>query len=360
MHVLVTGGTGYVGVHTVAELLRAGHTVRLLLRSPQKLRPALLPLRLRPRDVETAPGDATDAEAVRAAARGCDAAVHAAAVYSFSPGEAQRIRETNVRATQVVLEEALGAGCDPVVYVSSTMALLPEERGGRLAADSPPYAGPHPPGEYVVSKAESERVARGLQEAGAPIACTYPGAVYGPHDPSLGDNVRRLIWTLRGLFPLAAPGQLWLSDVRDVAALHLALLSPGQGPRRYVAPGHSLSMREQARLLASLTGRRLPTLELPESVLLPSARLLTALQRPLRVQYPTDPEGAWACTRSPVVDARPAEEELGVSARPLEETFADTVQWLFAQGLISRRQAGRLAGPERRPPRKLSVARGRA
>lgn len=356
MHVLVTGGTGYVGAHTVAALLEAGHTVRLLLRSPQKLLPALAPLGLRPAEVETARGDATDPAAVRTAVRGCDAVVHAAAVFAFRPREGPRIRATNVRATQVVLEHALEAGCDPVVYVSSTAALSPLQPGGRLTPDSPPYAGPPPPGEYCRSKAESEQVARRLQERGAPVVCTYPGGVFGPHDPSLGEGMRRLVWMLRGLFPLMPPGGMWLSDVRDVAALHARALTPGQGPRRFVAPGHSLSMREQVHLLRRLTGRRLPSLQLSPGLLMPIAHALSAVQRPLGNPYPSDPEGAWLCIRSPQVDAARTEQELGLSPRPIEETFADSVRWLYAVGRISRHQAGRLTGSDHRPRRQRRAA----
>jgi dihydroflavonol-4-reductase len=262
-----------------------------------------------------------------------------------------------VRATEVVLQEALEAGCDPVVYVSSTVAVFPRERGGRLSADSPPYDGPRPPGEYVRSKAESEWVARRHQAAGAPVVCTYPGGVLGPHDPTVGENTRRLIWTLRGLFPLVAPGRVWLSDVRDVAALHAALLTPGRGPRRYVVPGHALSMREQARLLSRLTGRHLPALEVPARLLLPFARALGAVQRPLKGHYPADAEGAWLCTRAPAVDAGPARQELGVVPRPVEESFADSVRWLYAQGRISRRQAGRLAMQGEAPRRRARLRR---
>jgi dihydroflavonol-4-reductase len=356
MHVLVTGGTGFVGVHTVAALLHAGHTVRLLVRSPDKLLPALAPLQLRPEEVETARGDATDAAAVRAAVRGCDAAVHAAAVFAFDARQGARILATNVRAAEVVLQEAVAAGCDPVVHVSSTVAVLPLQRGGRLASDTPPYDGPRAPGEYMRSKAESEQVARRLQAEGAPVVCTYPGAVFGPHDPTLGDNTHRLIWMLRGLFPLLPPGQLWISDVRDVAALHAALLTPGRGPRRYVAPGHALSMREQAQLLGRLTGRHLPALEVTPRVLLPFAKALAAAQRPLGTHYPADAEGAWLCVHSPVVDAASTTQELGLTPRPIEETFADAVRWLHAQGRISRRQAGRLA-VQGEAPRRRSRAR---
>jgi len=44
LKVAVTGGTGFVGSHTVAELVKAGHSVRLLVRSKDRIAPALKPL----------------------------------------------------------------------------------------------------------------------------------------------------------------------------------------------------------------------------------------------------------------------------------------------------------------------------
>jgi uncharacterized protein YbjT (DUF2867 family) len=50
MKVLVTGGTGFVGSHTVKAIVDAGHDLRLLVRSPDRLASALEPLGMR--DVE--------------------------------------------------------------------------------------------------------------------------------------------------------------------------------------------------------------------------------------------------------------------------------------------------------------------
>jgi nucleoside-diphosphate-sugar epimerase len=174
--VLVTGGTGYVGSHTVAALVERGHEVRVLVRDPRRVTAALTPLGVPATDLGTVVGDVTDPAAVDQALRGCEAVVHAASVYSLDSRDARRIRQVNVRGTDVVLGAAHRAGLDPIVYVSSVVALL-QPNGQRLTPDSPPG---HPPGPYLESKAEAERVARRHQQAGAPVVITYPAPSTAP------------------------------------------------------------------------------------------------------------------------------------------------------------------------------------
>ena len=83
MRVAVTGGTGFVGSHTVAALRATGHDVRMLVRSPQRVHDALAPLGIDPHSVEVVPADVTDRRAVQAGFDGVDALIHAASVYSF-------------------------------------------------------------------------------------------------------------------------------------------------------------------------------------------------------------------------------------------------------------------------------------
>ena len=182
MKVLVTGGTGFVGSHSVAALLSQGHQVRLLVRSPDQVARSLSPLGAA--DVESVLGHVTAPQSVKEAMTGCDAVLHAAAVYSIDPRAASRIRETNVRAAENVLGTVVRRGLDPVVHVSSYVALLPPQ-GAVLTPDSPVK---RPRGTYSRSKAESERIARGYQEQGAPVVIVYPGGVIGPDDPYLGEQ----------------------------------------------------------------------------------------------------------------------------------------------------------------------------
>ena len=227
---MVTGGTGFVGAGVTARLVGAGHDVRLLVR-----RPAQVPASLAPWDVrvdDLVEGDVLDPDAVDRALDGCDAVVHAAAVYSLDARRADEMRRTNERAAELVLTRAVERGLDPVVHVSSTVALT---RRGGSGPDLPLGDVTMP---YTRSKIASEVVARRLQDGGSPVVTVYPGGVLGPHDPYRGDQGERLRWQLLGRLPLWPRGGTHVVDVRTVADTVAAVLRPGRGPRRYVVPGH--------------------------------------------------------------------------------------------------------------------------
>jgi dihydroflavonol-4-reductase len=101
MRVLVTGGTGFIGSHSVAGLVSAGHCVRLLVRDPAWVPRALGPLGVDIDCVEVAQGDVTDAEAVETALAECDAVLHAASAYSLSSRDHARMNHMRAAATVV-------------------------------------------------------------------------------------------------------------------------------------------------------------------------------------------------------------------------------------------------------------------
>lgn len=195
---------------------------------------------------------------------------------------------------------------------------------------------------YCASKAASERIARDLQERGAPVAITYPGMVWGPHDPHLGETSRLALLALAGRLPALAPGTVAVSDVRDLAAVHAALAVPGRGARRYPVGGGNLPVVEIMRTAVRLTERRLPVVTVPAPVAAASAVAGQALARVGIDLLPTR-EAAWLASQDGPLDASCTARDLGVSFRPPEESIRDTVRWLHAAGHLSARRAGALA-----------------
>ena len=339
MRVLVTGGTGFVGAHTTAALLAAGHEVRLLVRAPERIAAALRPLGIT-EPVDYVVGDITDQDSVERAVRGCDSVLHAAAVYSLDSRRYREVARTNLAGTGHVLRSAVEQGCDPVVHISSTVALL--RRAATVTPDSPLSS---VPGVYVGSKVESEAVARRWQEAGAPVVVVSPGAVLGPHDPHLGEQARVVRDVLRGLYPLWPTGGVHTVDVRDVAQVNTAVMMPGKGPRRYLVAGHFVDGRALFGTLREVTGRRLPYLVMPASGLLPVAWVASKVQRVLPFHLPAEYEGALIVKQRTRFDTSRTTEELGVGVRPLVDMYADVVRWLHQTGQLTARQAGTAAGP---------------
>jgi len=328
MLVMVTGGTGFLGSHSVAAIVRSGHRVR----------PALDPLEVDSGAVEVVRGDVTDGPAVAAAVAGCDAVLHAASVFSFDSRDRAEMRRVNASGTETMLAAARRAGADPIVHVSSVAALMPS--GGRLLSTDSPVGRPRE--TYMASKAAAEEVARRHQREGAPVTITYPSALLGPHDPHVGDQTARLRNTLRGLMPMWPLGGLPMGDVRETAAMHAAVLVPGQGPRRFLGPGRYVSTREYVGTLRRVTGRALPTVYAPARAMLPVGVLTGLLQHVVPFHIPAEYGAVYTCACDARLDDRLA-GPFGSPGTPLEQTMADTVRWLYRQGGLSARQAGSIA-----------------
>lgn len=108
MHCLVTGASGYIGGRLVPELLEAGHRVRCLARSPDRLRDHPWT-----GDAETVRGDVTDPESVASAMLGIDVAYYL--VHALGSGAG--FEDTDRRAAHVFAEQARAAGVRRIVYL---------------------------------------------------------------------------------------------------------------------------------------------------------------------------------------------------------------------------------------------------
>jgi nucleoside-diphosphate-sugar epimerase len=339
MRVLVTGGSGFVGSHAVAALLRSGRDVRVFARSPGRVQTSLEPLGVTVSDIAT--GDVTEPASVETAIDGCDAVVHAASVYSLDPRDADRIAATNVQGTRTVLDAARRANIDPVVYVSSYVAFLPSSEV--ITGESPIGTSTAP---YLRSKAQGEAIAREAQAGGQPVTTVSPTSIWGPNDPYCGESCRLLGVLLRNRAPFAVRGSLPITDVRYVAAGLAAAVERGKGPRRYLIGGHDTTWRRLFAMIRGLTGRMLPGLPTPRFMALATARTLDAAQKVVPGRLPFGHESIEIATQAPRTNDARARSELGVEPVPLEETLTDMIRWMVDAGRIPAKFAGDLvSGP---------------
>lgn len=336
MKVLITGGTGFTGSHTVRALVAADHKVRLLVRDPAKVRTAFEADGFVPQDVVV--GDMTDEAAVDDALAGCDGVVHAAAPVDLRRAAARLVEHTNARGVELVIGGAARRGLPSIVHVSSLGAFFTP--GGPPLSPELPIA----PGTtaYARSKAQAERYVRRLQEQGAPIRISYPAAIVGPDDPNMSAANKGVCAQMRDLGLITSSG-MQVVDVRDLALLHLKLLDLPAGPHRYAAAGEMLTWSEYFRLLDGLTGRHIRRIRVPGGLARAIGTAMDVVKRFYDLDFPVTRDSMEFMTRWPGADADRTTRELGLHFRDAAETYRDTLVWMYRAGHLGAEHVGQLA-----------------
>lgn len=330
MKVLVTGATGFIGSHVVDQVLRSGHQVGILARSLDKQCEVLSALGIDASRVTLHQGDVLS-EDWSDSLGGYDSVVHCAGVMSKNVADVQKMWDLNVTGSERLLKAAVGAGLDPIIFVSSFMAMFPPA-GAVMTADDPVR---EPDSSYAKTKAQAERNARALQEQGAPVVCVYPASVNGPQDPTVGSGQEFLANYVNSGTMLVTEGGLTFTDVRDLARLVSRLLEPDKGPRRIMATADYLSHRQILEVMREQTGRTIKASTLPGWLLRGIGRAADLKQRLLGGPTPDlTYEAAAVLTRCVAQDDSEARSLLDYELIGGEQSLRDMVDWMQARGII--------------------------
>ncbi|UFX47896.1 aldehyde reductase [Bradyrhizobium sp. 41S5] len=286
--VLVTGGSGFIGVHTILRLLADGHAVRTTLRNPDRSKDVIAMLReggaLAADQVGFATADLLRDDGWREAVAGCDYVLHVASpLGAHVPEDENELIVPAREGTLRVLRAARDAGVKRVVVTSSFAAIgyghppqaKPFDETTWSNLDGPDVQA-YPKSKTLAERAAWDFVAR--EGKGLELAVVNPTAVFGP---ALGADFSESIGIIKALLDGAMPAvpriHFGLVDVRDVADLHLrAMTSPkARGERFLAVAGETMSVLQVARLLRGKLGskaRRVPRFQAPDWMMRLAAR----------------------------------------------------------------------------------------
>ncbi len=332
--VLVTGASGFIAKHCIAELAKAGYSVRGTVRdlaSADQVREALARAGADASRVSFAAADLTRDEGWDAAVAGCAYVLHVASPF---PMEQPRDREDLVRPARDgalrVLRAAARAGVRRVVLTSSAVAIMyPAGRApGHIYTEADwTDAGRRDITPYIASKTLAEQAAWAFarETPGAPeLTVINPAFVQGPaldSDLSTSHEVLRLM--ARGLYPAAPRIEFPVTDARDVAALHVtAMTHPKAAGERFLSANGSLRLIAFGRLMVEECpdlASKAPRFELPDF----AVRGLALFDRRLRSILP-ELGHARFCSNAKARDVLghtfvPAEDAVRAAARSLRE-----------------------------------------
>jgi dihydroflavonol-4-reductase len=336
--VLVTGASGFIGLHCVRELLQEGYRVRGTLRSLSRetaLREAL-ERHTDTSELELVTADLLSDEGWSDAMHGCRYVWHVASpVPSALPKHEDELIIPARDGTLRVLRAAAEAGVERVVLSSSIAAvcegyprdpsrIFNEDDWSRLEGDV---------SAYDKSKTLAERAAwdfvGGLGgDKALELTTINPGLVLGPVlERDYGLSAEAILKLMRRDYP-GCPRLGWpIVDVRDVAGAHLAaMITPEANGHRFCCCVDFVWMREMATILNAHfgdRGYRIPTRTLPDFVV-HFAGLFDKVTRVVVSRLGLELH---------VANER-IKRVLGWQPRSMEDTIVATGESLIAMGLV--------------------------
>lgn len=328
--VLVTGLTGYIASHVTAGLLAKGYRVRGTVRNKAKGRRVLDAMAQKMIDisgVELVEVDLGADAGWKDAVKDCRFIQHIASPF---PLEAPRDREALVpearAGAQRVLENGFSAGVERIVLTSSLVAMMGQPgRGKTMMITENDWSDPDwkPMTAYPVSKTRAELSAWSYADAQGfrdRLVTINPGVVFGP-DPfdNGGASLSLIRDMLNGELPAIPKLAYPVSDVRDVASLHIAAMTAkGAGGRRLIGAGKTLWFKDIAEILRTeYPTAKVPKSEVPNLI----ARLLSIFDDRIKGILPDlgtfhEADTAYVTSLTGVVP-RPTKESVLASARDL-------------------------------------------
>jgi dihydroflavonol-4-reductase len=326
--VLVTGATGFVGSAVVRALIGAGYPVRVLVRasSPRSNLAGL--------EVEIVDGDICDADAVARATTGVRYVVHAAADYRLWVRDPGPMLRTNVAGTRTVMEAALRAGVERIVYTSS-VATLALRADGVAADETAPLAETAAIGAYKRSKVIAERLVETMIARDAlPAVIVNPSTPIGPRDIRPTPTGRIIVEAATGRMPALVDTGLNLVHVDDVAAGHVAALARGKIGERYILGGENVLLADMLRDIALIVGRAPTRLKLWRGPLYPIAVMAQTIATITGREPLLTLDGLRMSRHYMFFTNAKAKRELGFVARPYIEGLRDAVDWFRGAGYL--------------------------
>ena len=336
--VLVTGATGFIAKHCIAELIRRGHSVRGTARKPEARTDILRALERAGVDgsgVAIFSTDLTHDRGWDSALDGCTHVLHVASPFPISmPRRRDDVVGPARDGTLRVLRAATRAGVQRVVLTSSIAACIYPSAGPQSRTYTEvdwTDAGRGDLSPYIVSKALAEQAAWEFVNTtpNCPeLTVINPGFVQGPAlDSDLSTSQEVICLMARGKYPAAPRAGFAVVDVRDVAAAHAAAMTlPSAAGERFLVTGGYLMLREMAHLVGQTLpdmASRVPRREIPDFIV----RGLSLFDRSLLALLPD-------LSIHRLCDNTKARERLGLSFRSAKEAVAASAASLRELGVI--------------------------
>ena len=249
--VLVTGATGYIGLHCIHQLLNQGYLVNGTVRSPNRkneIYDALQKHRTPTDNLDIFTANLTEDEGWDEAMKGCDYLMHVASPLTFEKESEEYFVGPAVAGVQRAFRFAKKHNVKRVVLTSSVAAIF-ETPDSKEYYDESDWSDPNHESisHYSKSKTLAEMAAWDfVKEENNPfeLAVINPALVIGPSlSGDIGESNKAIALVVTGKMPVGIPLQFGYVDVRDVASIMVKLMEAPICSERFILSSESLPFK---------------------------------------------------------------------------------------------------------------------
>jgi nucleoside-diphosphate-sugar epimerase len=323
MKILVTGAAGYIGHKLALCLADEGHTVHALVRSVARAN------HLQHSNIILFEGDVMQKQSLLPAMQGCTQLYHAAAKVGAWAKRPQDFYDVNVTGTAHVLDAAIQAGVQKVVFTSTAGVFGPsvsvpvdEEHQRTL-----PFRI-----DYDRSKKEAEALVPAYLRKGLPVVIVSPAKVYGPGYTSHSLTANAIIGSFlkKGITFIPYPGSYKVSFAfaDDVVKGHVLAMEKGRAGETFILGGNNVSYAHFFGTIRKLAGSKGRILAVPKPLIKAAAYAQEISHRltgsPIR--FPANSVDHLFSNYT--FSSEKAIRQLGYQITPLEEALHQTIHFL--------------------------------
>jgi dihydroflavonol-4-reductase len=287
--VLVTGGTGFIGLHCVQQLLDSGYEVRTTIRTESRKEEVMEAMRKHsshPERLEIVIADLLKDDGWDEAVKGCRYVLHVASPFFLqAPDHEDDLIKPAVDGTLRVLNACRENDVEKVVLTSSVAAIAYGHGKDKTSIDETDWS--KTDGDisaYTKSKTLAEKAAWDFMDKLShdnkfELTVINPAAVTGPMLTSdIGSSNDMIIKMTDGSMPACPKIQMGFVDVRDVAKAHIfSMTSEKTNGERLIASQKDMYFVEVGRLLNASGYKKSPKREMPNLLVRIMALFVTEL-----------------------------------------------------------------------------------
>lgn len=319
-NILITGGTGFIGVPLVKKLKGLGHNLKLLIRESSNTEPFQ-----NLNNIEYIIGDVRDYESLYKATENIDLIYHLAAYTKMWAKDRSIIEDTNIKGTENIAKIALEKSIR-LIYISSFIAL------GGTPIDPVDETYECEDGlylDYAKTKFQAKKLIKDFINKDLNVTIFYPGIVYGPGDFNIFGQI---ILDITARKFLGCPGKgdnignfVYVNDIVD-GVVSVIDRNDLKG-EDIILGGINIKFKDWLNLIAEIAGNKKNPRHFPMSFALLYASLCELKTKLTKKMPYTNRATVKMINHNWSYSSEKAIEKLGYKITPLREGLEETIEW---------------------------------